>query len=217
MSAVPASGRDVPTLSMVLGAVVAGGMALASALWVREAFPSSPPPRAAAAADVGFCQDMAAHHDQAVLMAILALDRAGPTVKAIASSILVSQSQETGILRGWLQLWNQPPIAPAATPGSQVNSGRYCLVPRQGAMPGMASPKELNELWRDSGSAFDILFLQLMIRHHEGGILMSREAQLTAKLGLVRNTAAAMIAEQTQELAEMRRILEADGAQPLPR
>lgn len=157
---------------------------------------------------------MAAHHDQAVLMATLALDRAGPTVKAIAASILVGQSQETGILRGWLQLWGEPPMA--SLTGNGVGSGRYCLVPHQGGVPGMASPNELNQLWRESGGAFDVLFLQLMIRHHEGGILMSRDAQLTAKLDLVRNTARAMVVEQTQELTEMRRILQADGAQPLP-
>lgn len=165
-------------------------------------------------ADIAFCQDMAAHHDQAVLMSVLAQDRAGPTVKAIAASILVAQSQETGILRGWLQLWGQPPVD--LSPASRPQTGKYCLAPRGGAMPGMASPQQLNQLWRSSGNAFDILFLQLMIRHHQGGLLMSREARLQAKLDVVRTTAQAMLTQQTQEIADMRRLLQVAGADPLP-
>lgn len=194
---------------VLLAAALVAGVALASAFGARGAHSSGASLRTPEPADIGFCQDMAAHHDQAVLMATLALDRAGPTVKALASSILLSQSQETGILRGWIQLWSQPPMAPLAAKGA--GSGSYCLVPRQGAMPGMASAKELNQLWHDSGNAFDILFLQLMIRHHQGGILMSREALLAAKLGVVRDAAKSMVVEQTQELAEMRRLLQALG------
>ena len=218
MSSVPMQSPGAPTRrpALLLAAVLVIGVAAASALWAGTTHRADSSLRAPAAADIGFCQEMAAHHDQAVLMATLALDRAGPTVKAIAASILVSQSQETGILRGWLQLWGEPPMALAPAPGKLANSGSYCLVPRQGGMPGMASPQELNQLWRDSGDAFDILFLQLMIRHHEGGLLMSHDAQLTARLDLVRNTARAMVVEQTEELGQMRRILQADGAQPLP-
>ncbi len=182
---------------------------------------------APAPVDIGFCQDMAAHHDQAVLMAALAQDRAGPAVKALASSILVGQSQETGIMRGWLQLWNQPMLdgSPMAwmsdtaanqTVAGTVKPAKFCRVPRPGAMPGMASPQQLNRLWQTAGEAFDILFLQLMIRHHQGGLLMSRDAQLHASLEVVRNTARVMIVQQVQEIAEMRRLLQADGAQPLP-
>ena len=46
------------------------------------------------------------------------------------------------------------------------------------SMPGMASPEELNELWTKSGKEFDVLFLQLMIRHHQGGVMMARYAAL---------------------------------------
>ena len=180
--------------------------------------------------DIGFCQDMSVHHEQAVLMSIVAQNRAGPTVKALASSILVSQSQQIGIMRGWLQLWGKPLVdaTPMAwmtgvsnTAGGQGMTGTATAIRMQRrapqrSMPGMATPEELNQLWQRSGKAFDILFLQLMTRHHESGIMMARDAELGANLGIVRNTARVMIIQQAQDIAQMRRLLQVDGAQPLP-
>lgn len=172
------------------------------------------------AADIGFCQDMSFHHDQAVLMALLAQDRAGPTVKALATSILVSQSQQIGMMRGWLQLWHKPivdehPMAWMSFDNPSIRL-KYCGATPQVLMPGMATPEELNQLWQSSGKAFDILFLQLMTRHHESGIVMSRDAKLHAKLDVVRNAARAMAIEQLQDIAQMRRLLQMDDAKPLP-
>lgn len=168
-------------------------------------------------ADIGFCQDMVAHHEQAVLMATLAMDRASPAVHALAQSILVSQSGEIGVMRGWLQLWGAPLVAPRpmAWMADAGDASAAASQPRP-AMPGMASPAELQQLWQARGQSFDILFMQLMTRHHEGGLLMANEVQNSARLQAVRDTGRGMLFEQAQEIALMAQLLQADGAAPLP-
>lgn len=175
------------------------------------------------AADIGFSQDMVMHHQQAVLMATLALDRATPAVRGIARSILTSQSQEMGMMRGWLQVWGAPLVA--ATPMAWMAQHKPATdamhtLPTQTSqpppMPGMASTDELARLWRARGPAFDVLFMQLMTRHHEGGILMAHRAEQGAHLQYVRDAARGMLFEQAQETSMMSAQLHAIGAQPLP-
>ncbi|GAA5152586.1 DUF305 domain-containing protein [Pseudonocardia eucalypti] len=151
-------------------------------------------------ADVAFSQDMSTHHEQAVLMAGLADNRAGPAVKVLADAILGSQSQELGGMRGWLRLWGKPAESAHAEMGH--------------SMPGMASPEELTNLWAKSGNEFDVLFLRLMIRHHQGGIAMARDAHPT--LEVVRQAAAQMANAQTEEVGQMLALLRTYGAAPLP-
>ena len=173
--------------------------------------------------DVGFSQDMAVHHEQAIEMATLARTRGGPAVQALAGAIIENQSAEVGMLRGWLRLWHKPSVA--KTPMSWMASARMPAMSMHGvavagmssdAMPGMASPGELADLWALSGKAFDVLFLQLMIRHHEGGIEMDRYAAAKARTSAVRDAARAMSVAQIEDLAQMRPMLAADGAAQLP-
>lgn len=44
-------------------------------------------------------------------------------------------------------------------------------------MPGMATPAQLASLQKATGKAFDTLFLQLMIKHHEGAVTMSGQQE----------------------------------------
>jgi uncharacterized protein (DUF305 family) len=174
-------------------------------------------------ADIGFCQDMVAHHEQAVLMATLAMDRATPAVHALAQSILVSQSSEIGVMRGWLQLWGAPLVSPTK-PMAWMTDSTDALrgltrpaTPKAGAhMPGMASPADLQKLWQARGKPFDILFMQLMTRHHEGGVMMASDVQNSAQLQAVRDTGRGMMFEQAQEIGLMAQLLRADSAAPLP-
>jgi uncharacterized protein (DUF305 family) len=177
------------------------------------------------AIDIGFSQDMAVHHEQALLMSTLADTRANPAVKALADSILIGQSQEVGVLRGWLLLWGKP--AASSSPMSWMPGGS---LPMHGgmddkaemtsspdsSMPGMASPEQLNELWTKSGNDFDVLFLQLMIRHHQGGVMMAQYAAIHGTFDALRQTAKVMVSEQAHDIGQMRALLKADVATPLP-
>ncbi|WP_370249876.1 DUF305 domain-containing protein [Nocardioides sp.] len=209
--------------------VIAVGVALVLGLGVllgRVSAPDvagpAPAPGAPAAVDVGFAQDMAAHHDQAVLMAGLALTRATPTVRAVAASILGTQSQELGLLRGWLRLWGEPGFAArpmawagsgaSGTPGMSEMSGMAGMA----AMPGAASTADLARLTRVTGAAFDRLFLQLMIRHHQGALLMVDDALALAPLTTTRAAAEGIAAAQLEEIGTMTAVLRSLGATPLP-
>lgn len=180
---------------------------------------------APSAVDVGFCQDMTVHHEQALLMSTLAQTRAGPAVRPIADSILLGQSQEVGLLRGWLRLWGRPAASPSpmtwmhGTDSSlQHEIGGHPGVPASPAesMPGLASPEELNDLWSASGNDFDVLFLRLMTRHHQGGVGMARHAATNGGLDIVREAAKAMVVQQVSDIGEMQVLLSAIGATPLP-
>jgi uncharacterized protein (DUF305 family) len=85
-----------------------------------------------------------------------------------------------------------------------------------GLMPGMATPPQMTKLEKSHGKALDILFLQLMIRHHQGGIPMARYAQQHAQEPFVRNLAAQMVNAQSAEIVQMEQILRQLGGTTLP-
>lgn len=202
-------GRAAVAVEVILALVIAFGV---GRFTVHHASTQKP-----GAVDIGFAQDMSAHHQQAVLMANLAPLHAGPAVAALADSILVSQSQELGVMSGWLQLWHDPATSKAPMSwmrGAAVTSSDAGM--SMTTMPGMASQVELDRLATLSGTAFDVLFLQLMIRHHQGGIEMAQYAQAHARLSVVRNAAQAMAFAQIDDISQMQALLSADGGTPLP-
>ena len=84
------------------------------------------------------------------------------------------------------------------------------------SMPGMATSDQLRSLRAASGEQMDVLFLQLMLRHHEGGVLMLRYAAEHASVPEVRNLAAQMLSSQTSESEYLKQLLAARGGTPLP-
>jgi uncharacterized protein (DUF305 family) len=83
-------------------------------------------------------------------------------------------------------------------------------------MPGMATPEELAKLRTLSGTALDVYFLQLMIRHHQGGAPMAQYAAVHAGEPTVRALADNMAKWQDSELRSMTSLLTARGGAPLP-
>ena len=85
-----------------------------------------------------------------------------------------------------------------------------------GLMPGMATPAQMNRLTASKGKALDVLFLQLMIHHHQGGVEMAKYAMQHATQDYVRRLAGAMYTAQSSEIVLMEQMLRQRGAQPLP-
>jgi uncharacterized protein (DUF305 family) len=83
-------------------------------------------------------------------------------------------------------------------------------------MPGMATTDEINKLRKLSGKDLDVLFLQLMLRHHQGGLEMAQYGAEHASEGYVRNLAAKIVSSQQNEVTLMTRYVEQRGAEPLP-
>ena len=69
-------------------------------------------------------------------------------------------------------------------------------------MPGMATDSEIAKLQGLTGTESDIYFLQLMIRHHQGGVPMMQYAAEHATNPVVRNFASKMA--QSQEPRDLR-------------
>ncbi|MCM6777861.1 DUF305 domain-containing protein [Nocardia sp. CDC159] len=173
------------------------------------------------AVDTGFCQDMSVHHAQAVQMAGLELSGGSdPDVKRLAYDILTTQQNQAGRMQGWLQLWGKPTLHPDGYMGWMSAAGGHGHDSQTSgpmpSMPGMATPQELEQLRRATGPAQDTLFLQLMLRHHQGGVPMIEYAAARAETDAVRSLAASMKTTQEGESRLMTQMLTARAATPLP-
>ncbi len=116
--------------------------------------------------DVRFVHDMIPHHHQALEMAVLVADRTNrKELIDVAGRINASQGDEIEFMQQWLRDRGQHVPDPAAH-GAMHTSHK---------MAGMATPEQMAQLAASDGTAFDRLFLELMIPHHEGAVKMVKE------------------------------------------
>ncbi|SDF70712.1 DUF305 domain-containing protein [Pseudonocardia oroxyli] len=208
---------------VVIGAVLAllllggaGGLLLGRAGSDAASVPSG------TSVDVQFAQDMSVHHEQAVQMAAWERDHTtDPALTQLSYDIETTQLQQIGRMQGWLGLWGQaafPVGRPYMTWMSPDGMAGHGMAGATGSarMPGMASDAELAALRSSTGPALDVLFLQLMLRHHQGGVAMLQDAAARASVPEVRNLAAQMLSAQQSESDYMTSLLARHGAQPLP-
>jgi uncharacterized protein (DUF305 family) len=80
----------------------------------------------------------------------------------------------------------------------------------------MATPAQMTKLETSHGKALDILFLQLMIHHHQGGLPMAQYAMNHASEPYVRYLASRMYSLQSSELQQMEQMLAKLGGHTLP-
>jgi uncharacterized protein (DUF305 family) len=165
--------------------------------------------------DAGFAWDMSTHHRQAVSIAGFARDHStDPAIKILAYDIETSQFNQVGQMQGWLDVWNLPTNNPNPVMAWMSGSG-HDHVGADGLMPGMATPSEMTKLQSLSGKALDVYFLQLMLRHHQGGLPMVQWAAGHASQPYVRNAAQKMADSQGGEIVLMEQMLRERGASPL--
>ncbi len=130
-------------------------------------------------ADVEFMQGMIVHHEQAVAMSSLVNDRTNnDAVVKIAAGILATQADEIEFMTEWLisrgQGVNMPGMSHAAHSGHADHGGMAAHAGHH-TMAGMATPEQMAELATLNGTAFDRMFLQLMVEHHRGALAMVRD------------------------------------------
>jgi len=202
---------------VAVGLVLLGG-GLAVALGIgRETAP------AADSVDAGFARDMSRHHLQGVEMANLVPERSeDPEIRLLAFDISSTQTNQAGRMEGWVSLWGLPSSGGevmAWMSEDEAHAGHSMEGMDMGGetlMPGMATEAELTELRGLSGPAFDVQFLRLMIRHHQGGLPMATYAAEHADVDAVRRLAATIADTQTAETTTMTDLLTARGGTPLP-
>jgi uncharacterized protein (DUF305 family) len=116
----------------------------------------------ATADDISFMQGMIGHHAQAIEMtALLPTRTAREDMRLLARRIELSQADEIRWMERWLEVRGKP------VPDAHAHHAHDAVL-----MPGMLTQEELTRLAAAGGSEFDRLFLEFMIKHHEGALVM---------------------------------------------
>jgi uncharacterized protein (DUF305 family) len=165
-------------------------------------------------ADIAFMQGMIGHHAQALRMTALVPGRsARADVRLLAERIEAGQRSEIAQMRQWLRTRGLDTAAMAGQHQHQHAGG----ADDHGMMPGMLTEPQFEALAAATGAGFDRLFLESMIRHHEGAVTMVATLFFTNGAGQepeVFRLASDVDADQRAEIARMRAML---GAPPAPR
>ena len=197
---------------LILGAL-AGAMALALAVSVGYFAPRFTTP-ADSSPEAGFARDMSQHHGQAVQMALYAY-RLGQDnqVRIMGYDIATTQQYQVGQMQTWLEDWRLSPNR-SGPPMAWMPDGKRELQ-ADGRMPGMASTAEVTRLSSATGKDFDILFCQLLLRHHLGGVHMAQGILALTHDARVRSLAQSIITGQQGEINILNNLLQEMGAKPL--
>jgi uncharacterized protein (DUF305 family) len=153
------------------------------------------------AADVKFMQGMIHHHAQALDMTALIASRTGvEKMKLLSQRIEISQSDEIKMMQRWLEVRGQqaPDIHAHHVPGVTL-------------MPGMLTSEEMDQLAAARGAEFDRLWLEGMIRHHDGALTMVDDLFTSPGAGQDSDIfafASDVIADQKAEIERMSAMLE---------
>ena len=200
------------TRTLTLPTALAAALVLSACGTTDTTAPSSTNPSASAAnaapasktkneADVVFASMMIPHHAQAISMADTALKQAtNPKVKALATKIKQAQGPEIERMSGWLTSWG----APVPAMGESDMSGMEGMGDPAG---GMMSDKDISNLNKATGTAFDRMWLQMMTKHHQGAVAMAKTALDQGANPETKKLARSIIDGQSAEIAEMNSIL----------
>lgn len=137
--------------------------------------------------DIAFAEMMIPHHEQAIEMSEIALlNTTNPEILQLAEEIKDAQAPEIELMMSWSGV------------KASTHSGH--------TMEGMLSANEISELRNKKGTDFDNLFLQGMLKHHEGAIKMAQNVT-ASKNKAVADLSEAIIASQLLEIEKMKALL----------
>ncbi|KKW42120.1 MAG: hypothetical protein UY92_C0010G0036 [Candidatus Magasanikbacteria bacterium GW2011_GWA2_56_11] len=191
---------------LLLGIAV---MVLSSALWAAYQPQSSMMPRGlmrwnqgmmgnwigSAEIDAHFIEQMISHHESAVEMAELALERAEhEELKALAAEIKDAQTREIENMRGWYRQWYGKEADEYWGSGPMMGRGTM------GRM--MRFEADIQNL--ETAESFDKAFIEAMIPHHGMAVMMAQMAVDTAKRSEIRSLSREIIESQSEEIEKMR-------------
>ncbi|WP_254790779.1 DUF305 domain-containing protein [Blastococcus tunisiensis] len=114
-------------------------------------------------ADVAFAQGMIPHHEGALMMAEMALERASdPRVRDLAERIQAGQDPEIELMTGWLEEWGA--LVESSGMGGMDHGSGGGMDHRSEGMGDMPA----------AGPDFDVMWMQSMIEHHDGAVIMAQ-------------------------------------------
>ena len=125
-------------------------------------------------ADVRFMQGMIGHHAQAIVMAGWAPTHgARADVRILAERIAVAQQDEITTMQRWLR--ERRETVPDADAHHEHAGMDMPGMSMPAMMPGMLTADQFAKLDAARGVAFDRLFLNYMIQHHQGAVAMVQQ------------------------------------------
>lgn len=137
--------------------------------------------------DLQFLDSMTMHHQHGVEMAKMAQEKASHAeLKAFAQKTVDEHQKEIDQMKRWRDQWY------AGKPEA-VNKN----------LPGMSHNMDMGKLQAASGHEFDMMFLDMMIPHHQGAIDMSRDALKKASHQEIKTFARQIISKQQKDKAQM--------------
>ncbi|RSM87603.1 DUF305 domain-containing protein [Kibdelosporangium aridum] len=149
--------------------------------------------------DISFAQGMIPHHAQAVEMAKLVPSRStDQKVLDLAKRIQQAQDPEIQQLTDMLKKWGSAPTSTSSTPGMDHGGGHGSA-----GSGGMMTAEEMKQLESAKGAEFDRMWMQMMIKHHEGAIEMARTELSKGASAEAKALAQKIIDAQQAEIAEM--------------
>jgi uncharacterized protein (DUF305 family) len=214
--------RTATILVTALLVLVSSGWALS---WVGASrVPSQSGP------EVGFTRDMFVHHEQAVVMSFLVRNRTDdPVVNQLAMDVAQGQATQQGRMLAWLDetgvgasTSDYTPMAWMTAPdvqgGSHGADHSVPATPPEGVHPmvasmGMATDEQLSELGRLTGRDAEVLYLQLMYRHHQGGLDMAEAFLDRSDEPTLSRLAEVIVTTQNREMTIIEDLLDERGAE----
>ncbi|HEX2316322.1 MAG TPA: DUF305 domain-containing protein, partial [Thermomonospora sp.] len=160
--------------------------------------------------EAGFARDMSTHHAQAVRMSFVVRDATDDEeVRLLAYDIINTQSAQIGMMTAWLDHWEAPKVDPGGSMRWMAGHGGHT---GGTTMPGMATREQLGRLEAARGRDAEVLYLQLMIAHHRGGVSMAQAILARTDDDHVERLARSMVDGQRSEIDLMTRMLRERGA-----
>lgn len=147
--------------------------------------------------DLHFIDAMTLHHQGAVVMAEEALEKSNrPELKELAENIINAQQQEISQMQSWRQAWY--PDAGSEPVAFDAGMGHTMPMNKQ-MQDGMMMSGELGA----ADDQFDLRFINAMIPHHEGAVVMAQEALEKSDRLEVQQLAQAIMDAQQPEIDQM--------------
>ena len=148
--------------------------------------------------DLRFIDAMTPHHQGAVEMAQDALSKSGrPEIKRLAQNIIADQNREIKQMKQWRQAWY--PKASDAPVAYDAQMG-HTMAMSQTQMQGMMMNGNLGA----ADAQYDLRFINMMMPHHQGAIVMAQDALNKSRRPEIKRLAKSIITSQQREIDQMK-------------
>jgi uncharacterized protein (DUF305 family) len=148
--------------------------------------------------DLRFIDSMIFHHQGAVNMAEEALKKSKrPEMKKLAQNIIVAQKQEIKQMKQWRKSWY--PNA-SDTPMAWHEQMGHMMAMSEDMKKNMMMSMDLGKADAD----FDLRFINAMIPHHEGALVMAKDALSKSKRLEIKKLSQDIVTSQQQEIEQMK-------------